>query len=351
MEMFSRDSDYEWTPVRKENAAYERHTVMDCDSDSGRMSGKLLRAAVWRSLNKIRPDVLIVNGWGHKESQHSLAWARKHGCPIVLLSDSAYEDAPRVWWKELVKRWIVRGSKSAFVAGSPQASYAAKLGIDAARIFYPGSCVVDNDYWAAKSLYARQNEAAIRIQLGLPVKYFLFVGRFIEKKNVPCLVRAYARYRSAAGQDAASLVLCGDGPARDEVHAEIRNAQLKDVITPGFAQIDTLPYYYALSSCFVMPSSHYEQWGLVANEAMACGTPVLLSEKCGSATDLVINGVNGFTFDPANADQLANLLDRMMSNEEQRTEMGKASQRIIADHSCAAGAENLWKAVDAARAA
>ena len=57
-------------------------------------------------------------------------WARRRGCPLVLLSDSVRENMPRVWWKEAYKRFVIRGCHSAFVAGTPQARYAARLGDD-----------------------------------------------------------------------------------------------------------------------------------------------------------------------------------------------------------------------------
>ena len=348
MEMFRKDSDYAWNPVATKDSPYYRHTVMDCESAVGRRAGRRLRDAVWNSLDHVNPDVLVVNGWGHRESRHSLNWARKRRRKVVLLSDSAFEDAPRTWYKEFIKRWIIRGSRSAFVAGTPQAQYARRLGVPSEKVFHPGSCVVDNDYWEESAARIRGEDERIRRSLNLPQRYFLYVGRFIPKKNVPFLVRAYADYRRRSGSKPWGLVLCGDGPEADRIHAEIRRTGAPDVATPGFAQVDTLPSYYALASCFIMPSSHFEQWGLVANEAMACGLPVLISTQCGCAQDLVENGVNGSTFDPFDQARLSALMHDLSRNEGRLESMGAASRRIVAGHSCAVAARNLWKAVKAA---
>src|SRR5262249_59830905 len=106
------------------------------------------------------------------------------------------------------------------------------------------------------------------------------------------------RYRAAAGTAAWKLVLLGEGEQRAKLEG-LRDALglRNDVSMPGFKQYDELPAYYGLASAFVHTSTT-EQWGLVVNEAMAAGLPVLVSERCGCGPDLVREGVNGFTFDP-----------------------------------------------------
>ena len=346
MEMFARDSDYEWAPVPREDEPFERCTAIDSSSADGRRS-RTLKADVWRALDGISPDVLVVNGWGHRESRASLGWCRRHETPAVLLSDSTYDDAPRAWHKELYKKWLVRGCRSAFVAGTPQARYAERLGIPSKRIFHPGSCVVDNAYWAARSAEAREKAVELRKTLGLPERYFLCVARYILKKNIPFLVRAFGRYAEMAGAEAFGLVLCGSGPEEPKVREAVEALPEGTVTLMGFRQIDVLPTLHGLASCFIMPSTGNEQWGLVVNEAMASGLPVLVSDKCGCAEDLVQEGVNGYTFDPRNESGLAELMLGMHDADGRRA-MGRESRRIVADHSLEIGAENLWKAVAAA---
>ena len=123
--------------------------------------------------------------------------------------------------------------------------------------------------------------------LGLPERYFLASARFVPKKNLLRLLEAYAGYRRRAGADAWHLVLLGDGELRGDIE---RRSALPDlagaVILPGFRQYDELPAYYGLARAFVHASTT-EQWGLVVNEAMAAGLPVLVSDRCGCAPDLV----------------------------------------------------------------
>ena len=105
-----------------------------------------------------------------------------------------------------------------------------------------------------------------------------------------------------------SLVLLGDGPLKSDLCRLISDLRLDACVhLPGFKQYHELPVYYGLASAFVHASTT-EQWGLVVNEAMASGLPVLVSNRCGCAQDLVKEGVNGFTFDPCNVEQLAQLM-------------------------------------------
>ena len=222
----------------------------------------------------------------------------------------------------------------------------------------------------AEMLKSETLKAESRNKYGLPEKYFLASARFVEKKNLLRLLQAYARYRQLAavrdnglrttdyetaalrskglqddkttgqqderpivrvkpqsGNAASSspvvsspsqvvsgpvvpwsLVLLGDGPLKSDLCRLISDLGLDACVhLPGFKQYDELPVYYGLASAFVHASTT-EPWGLVVNEAMASGLPVLVSNRCGCAQDLVQEGVNGFTFDPFNIEQLASLM-------------------------------------------
>ena len=186
---------------------------------------------------------------------------------------------------------------------------------------------------------------------GLPARFFLASSRFVPQKNLPGLLDAYAAYRRAAGPDAWKLVLLGDGPLRAELTAQIAALDLAgDVTLPGFVQYDALPAYYGLAGAFVHAATR-EPWGLVVNEAMAAGLPVLVSERCGCARDLVANGENGWRFPPEDTAGLCALLTWTAASEPSAlAAMGAASERRVAGWSPAAFAENLARAVGAAEA-
>jgi glycosyltransferase involved in cell wall biosynthesis len=185
--------------------------------------------------------------------------------------------------------------------------------------------------------------------LRLPRHYFLAVNRFIAKKNLTRLLLAYARYRSQRGEHAWKLVMLGDGPLRESLYEQCRDLQLeKDVLFPGFAQYDLLPAYYGLASAFVH-ASVVEQWGLVVNEAMAAGLPVIVSNRCGCVPELVSEGRNGFTFDPFDVAELTGLMARV-SDHPNLDGMGEASRTIIGQWSPDRFAEGMLRAAETASA-
>jgi glycosyltransferase involved in cell wall biosynthesis len=138
----------------------------------------------------------------------------------------------------------------------------------------------------------------------------------------------------------------GDGELRSSIMSRIARLDLvEDIRLPGFKQYGELPIYYGLASAFVHASTS-EQWGLVVNEAMASGLPVLVSKRCGCAPDLVEDGLNGFTFDPCDVEELAGLMQHVAAmTDEQRHAMGHASRLIVADWGPERFADGLMQAV------
>ena len=322
-----------------------------------------LRRAFCSALEELNPDVVAVNGWNNFGSLAAANCCVDRGIPMVVMSESAREDELRTWWKEMLKRRIVDLYSAALVGGQRHIDYLVELGMPRERIF-TGYDVVDNHYFARRAAeirnshlrrgYGRQAAFEIRNKHGLPENYFLASARFIPKKNLPRLIRAYAEYRkrasafanqpshkATAGQEATAdkevggnspwdLVLLGDGPLRQTLNSQLSTLNLQaHVHLPGFKQYDELPVYYALAKTFVHPSTT-EQWGLVVNEAIASGLPVIVSDRCGCVPELV-NG-NGFTFDPFDEQELVARLSQMASlSDDERKSMSDASYRISAN--------------------
>ena len=347
VQVFAKDSDYEWVPVdvKEEDCNHKVETVFQDTSTNIRQTKKVLWSGIKRFLDRISPDVLVITGWGLPETIPALYWCRKRRIPAILLSDSHEIDAKRVFWKEWIKRLIVRQFDAAFVAGSPQGRYVAKLGMRPDVIWH-GSCVVDNDYWSSRAWAIKEHAREARRKYDLPDRFLLCVSRFVQQKDLPTLLRAYASYRRRT-RDPIELVLCGSGSEEVILHTIAKDDHIKGVSFRGFQQVDNLVYYYALATCFILPSIS-ETWGLVVNEAMASGLPVIVSRICGCAEDLVKDGKNGYVFDPGNADQLAGHMLAISEDTFLAAEMGHASQKIIDCFSCKIAAYNLLDCVTTA---
>ena len=308
-------------------------------------SGDLSRA-LQRTLEDIDPEVVISCGYGLSVMRVAARWARSHGKGSILFHVTTRGDRPRYWLKEAAKRWIVRRYyDAAFLGGSRHREYLVGLGMPEEWIWEPYD-VVDNDYFSGMAAAVRTDPKRWREWLGLPDRYFLYVGRCSPEKNLVRLLQAYRGYRMKQ-PEGWQLVLVGDGPQRVELEDFARASSIGDVLWCGFKQIDELPAYYALSGCLILPSTS-EPWGLVVNEAMACRLPVLVSSQCGCVPELVHEGENGFTFDPCDPIAMAELLGRVaLLDEPQRRAMGAVSWKIISQYTPEVWAENLAKCIRA----
>jgi 1,2-diacylglycerol 3-alpha-glucosyltransferase len=307
----------------------------------------VLARVTWSTLSELQPQAVALGL--SKETLPAmlaaLAWARHRRAVAICLMDSKYDDSPRPSWKEWLKKKIFGWFDAALVGGAHSRQYANHLGIRPENIFV-GCDVVDNEFFAQGALRARENAGSLRATHQLPEYFFLFVGRLDEKKNVFRLLAAYEHYLRLAGEQAWGLVICGTGPLEERLRWEARQLGLAQVNFAGFQQLEELPIYYGLARCLIM-NSLGDTWGLVVNEAMASGLPVLVSNACGCATDLVEDGFNGYTFDPYDVAGLVRLMEEISSGRINLQAMGKASRQIISHWSLDTYAQNVLRAVAA----
>lgn len=327
------DDVYAWAPVRAA-ARYTRLQVAPRELEA--------------TLDVVAPRVVVCTGYSDPEIQRVMLWAARTRTPVVVCSDSTRLDAGRSWWREALKRRLLDGVGAGFVAGRRAADYLAHLGVPADRQFQTLD-VIDNTYFEAGAAAARSDRAKERHARGLPENYFLCVARMVPKKNLTGLLAAYHEYVRRAGREAWRLVLSGSGPLETELRSETERSGLAAAVHfAGFQQYPDLPAYYGLARAFVLPSFS-DQWGLVVNEAMAAGLPVLVSDRCGCADDLIEGGVNGYAFDPADREDLVRRLVEISAATPERLEaMGRRSRAIIARYSLAGYADGFWAAVNCA---
>ena len=309
-----------------------------------RLPQRRLARGVIEQLDRLRPGAVIVAGYSHAAMRAAARWCRRNDAIAILLSDSNQIDRRRHGLKEWVKRsWISRNFDAAFVAGALSAAYAQTLGFAPSQI-WRGYDVVDNAYFAKVAETARTQAASLLRELNLPERVFLFVGRLSAEKNVHGLLDAMIAYRRRAGADAWGLLLVGNGPEAQSIARRVGSAQ-EGVAVVGFKQLPELAQLYAAASALILPSTS-EPWGLVVNEAMAAGLPVLVSDRAGAAYDLVAPGINGYVFDPSNTEAIVEVMLRLSSGDVDRHAMGRASTRIIENFTPETWAIALTDAID-----
>lgn len=282
-----------------------------------------------RLFEKLKPDVVFVPGWSMVEALAAFGWCLAKGVPVVVMSDSNHHDKTRHWYGEALKSRIVRLAAVAFVAGTPQAGYVKKLGMPEELIF-TGYDVVDNDHFAVNADAARHLATGVREKHQLPQHYLLCCARLVEKKNLSRLIKAFRISIDRAAAHDLHLVIVGPGPLEAELLSLVEALHLSGrVHLKGAKSYEAMPAFYGLAEAMILPSTT-EQWGLVVNEAMAAGLPVLVSERCGSSFDLVKEGRNGFTFDPYDVQAIAEAIERITAPGCDRLAMGRESRQIIA---------------------
>ena len=350
VETCSITREYQWERM-DEPRAFEKVTLLDDGSDSRNLKRALLRKKMANALGEVDPAAVMIPGWATPASLVALEWCLRNQRPAVVMSESNVFDVKRYALRELSKRIVVSLFSAGLAGGQLQKEYLITLGLPRHRVF-TGYDVVDNDYFARSANEVRGQKEEVRKKYGLPQNYFLASARFVPKKNLRRLMEGYAFYRSLAEPNHWKLVLIGDGPLRGELVTLGHKLDLRnDVLLPGFIQYRELPAYYALADAFVHASTT-EQWGLVVNEAMATGLPVIVSNRCGCMPDLVAKGKNGFTFDPASVTSLGKLMmDISRLSGRRLEEMREESRRIIAGFTPAHFATAAQRAIDVAKAA
>lgn len=341
VEIATKDSAYAWE-VTKVSKSLDKITLFP-GTNYHELDYMAINTAVKNALKRIDPLAVATVGWSFPEARAALVWCRRNSCKAIAMSASKRDDISRRWWCEILKQRIVRQFDAALVGGKPQAKYAAELGLPLCRIFM-GYDAVDNEFFANEVCKVLSERNRFRKMFNLPAHYFLAVVRFIPEKNLERFLRAYAAYFHQE-QQPWGLVLAGSGKLEPKLKALSYQLGLSKIYWPGFVQIGDLPKYYALASAFILPSVK-ETWGLVVNEAMASGLPVLVSKTVGCRYDLVEDGSNGFLFDPYCVEDMAKVMVRMSrTSGHKRRQMGVRSQEIVANWGPQRFAEGLWQAV------
>jgi 1,2-diacylglycerol 3-alpha-glucosyltransferase len=337
IELTGSDETHPWAPA----TADESFRLLSLSKHA--LPPRRAARMVTQELSRLDPDV-VVSCYAPREMRVASVWARQRGKGSIAIHESTLIDRPRYLLKELVKRRIVLTHfDAAFVTGIRAREYLTTLGMPIEKI-WEGYSAVDNDYFARAASEVRCETHLHRVRLGVPERYFLFVGRLAPEKNLPRLLQAYGSYHRR-NPEGFGLVVVGDGPKRKELQRLASELRLTDVRWPGFLHAEELPAYYGLAECLVLPSTS-EPWGLVVNEAMACGLPVMVSSHCGCVPELVRPDQNGFVFNPHNVSDIAALLERFSRfGEAERRQRGAISTEIVSKYTPTQWARNLAECV------
>ncbi len=298
---------------------------------------------ILRLILKSKANVLVLTGYESPTYWLALFYAKLFGRKIVFWNGSTLEsNRSNGFLVKLLRRLFVKCSDAYLAYGTSAKEFLVHYGAKSERITI--SCnTVNIDYFIRQSLMLISRKERLKKEKGFPEKIILFSALLIPRKNLDVLLEVLKQIM----KDDIGLVVLGSGPLKSKYIEWCKKNNLNNVFFEGHHPIEDLPKYYTVADVFVMPSL-IEVWGVVVNEAMACGLPVLCSNKAGVAKDLVKDGVNGYTFNPDNISDLKDKLITLLNDEEERKKMGQNSRQIIKHYTPEKYAEDLLKAINIA---
>lgn len=288
----------------------------------GSRSVKLAR--LWQLLR--RRDVRLLNlaGWGHPLLMAALLLAGMRGIPVTMESDTQYEPAV-AWWRRALKRLVLpplfRIPRRFLAAGTRQAAYFMRYGVRQDRIRIAQMTV---DVRSFMEQVERHRVEATSVSCRDKPTVFLYVGRLEDYKGVQDLLDAFATLFEEGGQT--RLIIVGDGSLRARVEDIAHGHPAIDYL--GRLSGEALYFAYACADVFVLPS-RVEPWGLVVNEAMAAGLPVIATDRVGCVDDLVRDGENGRIVPSASRAHLVGAMRSFIRQPETAATMARMSRQII----------------------
>lgn len=292
-------------------------------------------------------DVVIIGGCNDFITQAAFVTSKLLKTPVILWSEgiksSQWPGDIKSAQSLLVKvaspltKFITKKVDAIVVPGTMSRDFYIGEGARKKKVFIAPNALDDEMFMQQGSKFKGGKETVKR---GLGIrnkKVILYVGQLIERKGVRYLIEAYNQLKR--DYDDACLVIIGDGPLRKELEGICAEGDIKGVHFTGNKSQRELPKYYSIADLFVLPTLE-DIWGLVVNEAMACGLPVISTIAAGCSVDLIIPGENGFIVDEANVDQLSSAMKKIILDENLARKMGRKSLEIIK------GRHNLNKMVD-----
>jgi len=293
----------------------------------------LINPGIIKRLKRGKFHAVMIHGWSRVTFLLAMSASTLFKIPVLMRGESNLlrNLSPR---KAAIKRFLLsrlfKRTAGFLAIGRYNTEFYQYYGVQSERIFHV-PYAIDNDYFSLRAAELLPQKAALKKQLGIAAELpaILFSGKLMDVKRPMDLLLAH---ETVVKTRKAALVYLGDGELRASLEAYVKEKNLPDVHFVGFHNQTELPKFFAAADIFVLPSMS-ETWGLVINEALCFGLPVIVSDRVGATGDLVRDSVNGFIYEAANPAVLAEKLETLLSDENLRRRMGEASKSLIANWS------------------
>lgn len=306
----------------------------------------LLNFEIYKVLKKERGSYLVIHGWAYATNFLAALAGKFFGLKLCLRSENPLnqellKSELTLFFRKIFFRYFwFRLFDYFFYIGSQNKKLYEYYGVEKEKLVFT-PYAVDNDRFRAEYEMYKNKKPELRKELGIPTekKIILFSGKYIPKKRPMDLLKAF----QLLNKDKTALVFLGDGELRKEMEEYISKHNLKDIYLTGFKNQSEVGKYFVSADIFVIPSGAGETWGLVVNEAMNFGLPVVASEIIGCTEDLVIEGVNGYLFPCGVTKELRIKLELLITDNELRKNLGAKSTDFINTYSYETIISNIKK--------
>lgn len=307
------------------------------ETDNPTHFAKPINWGVFKRLRKGRFDAVWLFGYDRLLCYQVMLAAKLLGIPVILQGESNLGSRKRPFKVRLAKRLLAPVLKSLVRCVVPigtlnEQYWKHYFGPDFPSFRMPYS--INNDFFRQRAIEARPQREKLREQLGLepgrPV--ILYASKLQTRKRCIDLVEAFLQLSPTQGADPnAYLLIVGDGVEREALERRVREAGVTGIRFLGFKNQTELPAIYDLCDAFVLPSFN-ETWGLIVNELMSVGKPIIVTDRVGCQPDLVHDGVNGFVYPVGDVAALTDCLRRLVEDPALRESMSEQSRQIIQKH-------------------
>lgn len=307
----------------------------------------LICPEVWREIRSGRYDAVLLHGYAYAAFVLAFLAAKSCGVPVFMRTET-HLGLQRPGWKQRLRDGILRIAYRRVAAclaiGSSNRAYCRSLGVPEDRIFNV-PYTVDNDRFIAAARLTPEQRHEVRAKFGLrdDLPVVLYASKFMPRKHPDDVIEAMAALRGEGIK--ASLLLVGTGEMEAQLRARVAELDLADVVFGGFVNQAELPKIYAASDIFVLPSEN-EPWGLIVNEVMCAGLPVVVSDEVGCVPDLVHDGVNGKLTRAGDVVSLTRALHQLLEDASTRDAMGRNSLAMIQEWSYAQCVQGVRAAIE-----
>lgn len=299
--------------------------------------------SVYEVLRDARPTVAILTGWNSLVLLQTLRACISLRIPRIVRGESNSMRS-RPWWTRAAHNFLLSRYDAFLAIGRANSDFYLRNRIAPERLF-PCPYFVDNDWFQRQFEMIPEERSAIRAGWNIPGGYvcFLFAGKLQPKKRIVDLLNAIDLARKSNPK--IHLLVSGAGELMPEAVALAEGRQLP-VTFAGFLNQTEITRAYAAADCLVLPSDYGETWGLVVNEAMACGLPAIVSDRVGCGPDLVDEGSTGFVVPFGDIHYLARTLVHASADPAKLRSMGANAKKRISDYSVDRAVQGTLEAID-----